>query len=124
MFVFWGGMAALIHMIARWCFSFYLPYVVAIVLGFGLGLVSAFFFFKFFVFRKKNSHKTPREIAAFLLVNALGITQTLVVSVGLAEYIFPLVGMQFYPHDIAHITGVLIPVFTSYLGHKYFTFKQ
>jgi|TARA_B100000315_G_scaffold100179_1_gene92102 putative flippase GtrA len=46
-----------------------------------------------------------------------------VISVGLAQYIFPSIAFDFHPHAIAHAAGVAFPVFTSFIGHKYFSFK-
>jgi len=44
------------------------------------------------------------------------------VSVGLAEYLFPVIRFSWYRFEIAHIIGISVPVFSSYLGHKYLTF--
>ena len=46
------------------------------------------------------------------------------VSVGLAHYLFPALGFTWHDETIAHAIGVAIPIFTSYLGHKHFSFAR
>jgi len=53
----------------------------------------------------------------------VAIIQTYIISVGLVEYGFPYLGFDFYPEAVAHAVGVIFPVFTSFFGHKYFSFK-
>ena len=36
--------------------------------------------------------------------------------------IFPAVGFTWHGETVAHVIGVLVPVVTSYLGHKHFSF--
>lgn len=56
-------------------------------------------------------------------MNLVAVLQTWAVSVGLAYYLFPRIGMNWHDRDIAHLVGVAVPVFTSYLGHKRWSFK-
>lgn len=39
-----------------------------------------------------------------------------------SRYRLPGLGWSLYPETVAHIAGVIVPVFTSYLGHRYLTF--
>ena len=52
----------------------------------------------------------------------LALITQLVVSVGLARFIFPATGFAWHAETVAHVIGVAVPVFTSYLGHKHFSF--
>ncbi len=119
-----GGLAALINMGSRWIFSLALPYETAIVLAYGLGMLSGFILFKYFVFHSAGSRRTRRELMWYTAVNLLALAQTLAVSVLLAESFFPWAGMTFHPYDLAHVIGVGVPIVTSYLGHKYLTFRK
>jgi Predicted membrane protein len=123
-FLVCGGLAAVINMGSRWLFSLVAPYETAIVMAFCLGLLSGFILFKYFVFQSAGSNRTGRESFWYLVINLLALGQTLLVSVLLAKHFFPWAGMTFYPYDIAHVIGVGIPVITSYLGHKYLTFRK
>ena len=49
--------------------------------------------------------------------------QTWAISVLLADWLLPALGVRQYVHEVAHAVGVAVPVFTSYLGHKHLSFK-
>jgi putative flippase GtrA len=46
-----------------------------------------------------------------------------IISVALARFVFPAIQFTFHADTVAHVVGVVAPVFTSYLGHKYFSFQ-
>lgn len=123
-FVFCGGLAACANLGSRLLFSHWLPYPTAIVLAYLVGMLTGYLLFKFFVFDSGHSHRVLRESLWYVLVNVLALAQTLLISLLLARWLFPKTGMTFYPEDIAHLFGVAVPVFTSYVGHKYLTFKS
>lgn len=65
-----------------------------------------------------------REIYYFTLVNVLAVLQTLAVSLILVRLVRPWLGVPAYQDEIAHFVGVCVPVFSSYLGHNYWTFRR
>ena len=123
-FIVCGGFAACANLGSRWLFSHWLPYPVAILLAYLIGMLAAFLLFKFFVFGSGSSKLTRREALWFIAVNAVALMLTLGISIGFADYIFPWLCMRFYPYDIAHAIGVGFPVITSFFGHKYLTFHK
>lgn len=104
-------------------FSFLLSfdYVAAVVIAYVCGIITAFTLDKLFVF-KNSTRKAGRQAVGFLVVNLFGLAQTLIVSLLLRDYLFPAIYFDIYPDGVAHIVGVGIPMFTSFLGHKYFSF--
>ena len=117
-----GGVAALLNWSSRFLFSRWFNYPVSIVLAFIVGLISGFVLMRWLVFdgaRKSAATQVP----FYLLVNLLALVQTLCVSLILAKWVIPGVGLSIRPEGPAHLIGVLVPVVTSYFGHKYFTFK-
>lgn len=122
-FLFYGGVAAGVNIGTRWLLSHWLAYWLAVTLAFCAGLFCGFLLFKLFVFQKPSRQNIAREAAWYIGVNMLALLQTLAISLGLAEYLFPFAGMTYHPYDVAHMAGVLVPTLTSYLGHKYVTFK-
>ena len=50
--------------------------------------------------------------------------QTWAVSLFLAYKALPAMGIQKNVDAIAHLLGIAVPVFTSYIGHKRFSFKE
>lgn len=120
-FVAVGGFAAAVNVLARWLLDPFMPYSAAIVLAYLVGMVTAFTLSKLYVF-EQSGRPAHSEFIRFTLVNLAAVVQVWAVSIGLAEYLFPWLGLDAHRHDIAHVIGVAVPVVTSYLGHKYFSF--
>jgi putative flippase GtrA len=59
----------------------------------------------------------------FTLVNAFALVQTLAVSLVLARWLLPALGMREHVEGTAHLVGVIVPVFTSFVGHRSATFR-
>ena len=55
-------------------------------------------------------------------MNLLAVAQTLVISLVLADVVFPKLDIVAFRKEIAHAIGIAVPVVTSYFGHKYWTF--
>lgn len=87
------------------------------------GMVTAFIRFRFFVFRKV-SHSTSKSVVIFATVNALSFSQAWGVSMVLAYHLLPAMGIHQYDEAIASAVGISIPVFTSFIAHKYITFRE
>lgn len=121
-FILAGGFAAVVNFGSRFLYNIYMSYGNAVIVAYITGMITAFILTKLFVFQK-SKHSTKKEFMLFSLVNMVAVMQTYLISVGLAEYLFPKMMFTFYPHAVAHAIGVMVPVFTSYFGHKYFTFK-
>jgi putative flippase GtrA len=120
-FVLAGGVAAAANVISRWLLSSIMPFKAAIVAAYIIGMITAFSLTRQFVFKKSKRH-VGNEAQRFVLVNLVALLQVWIVSVGLADWVFPKIGLVWQAELIAHIIGVLSPVVVSYFGHKYFTF--
>jgi len=115
--------AAGVNFGSRLLFSVAVRYEIAIVLAYCCGILTAFTLNKFFVFDAKRG-KTGKQLLGFVIVNILGLAQTLLFSLLFRNFIFPQIGFTFYPDEVAHFIGIAIPVFTSFLGHKYISFRK
>ena len=122
-FVFVGGIAAIINFVSRIFFSYAISYRWAIVWAYLLGMFTAYILQRLFVFDASGQHPL-REFTYFTLVNMVAIIQVWLISVGLAEYLFPALGFKWFAKEIAHAIGITIPAITSYYGHKYISFKK
>ena len=122
-FVISGGIAAIINIITRVILSKIFNFEIAVILAYFVGMLTAFLLTKKFVFIKSRKRIT-KSFAAFALVNLFALIQTWVVSVVLSNLLLPAIGIILYKDLIAHSTGVMIPVFSSYFGHKYISFKD
>jgi putative flippase GtrA len=122
-FLFVGGFAALINVISRIFYNYYMGFSEAIILAYLTGMITAFLLSKFYVF-DKSKHSTLHEITYFTLVNIAAVIQTWIVSMLLYHYLLKWMDISLYKKEIAHMVGVAVPVFSSYMGHKYLTFRK
>lgn len=118
-----GGLAAGINFISRIGFSEFFSYRIAIILAYLIGMVTAFLLSKHYVF-EKSGRPLKDELKDFTIVNIFAVIQVWLISVGLAEYLFPYISFTFFPEEIAHLVGLGIPAVTSYFGHKHFSFRK
>jgi putative flippase GtrA len=120
-FLMTGGLAAAVNVASRIVFDLVMPYEAAVAVAYLVGMTTAFFLARLFVF-EASGRRLHVEYGRFALVNVAALVQVLVVSVGLAKLVFPAVGLAWHAELIAHVVGVLSPVVVSYQGHKRFSF--
>ena len=123
LFLITGGLAALVNVISRVGLSQLLRFELAVLLAYGVGMLTAYVLARKFVFLQSRT-SVRRSFAAFALVNLFAVLQTLLVSVGLRNWLLPLLGIVVLRDLIAHSVGVLVPVVSSYFGHKHISFRQ
>lgn len=121
LFVLAGGFAALVNLGARIAFNVVMAFEWAVIAAYLCGMTVAFVLSKLWVF-EASGRPAHEEYVRFGLVNLVAIVQVWLVSVGLERYGLPWVGFTWHADTIAHAVGVAVPVFTSYLGHKHFSF--
>ncbi|HEY0179047.1 MAG TPA: GtrA family protein [Dokdonella sp.] len=122
-FVIVSGVAALANFLARIALSLRLPFPLAVVGAYGVGLSTAFVLNRRFVFAG-TTNRLRKQVAWFFAVNLLGLAQTFVVSVALAEYLLPALDWRWHPEAVAHAIGLAVPAFTSYLAHARLSFRR
>ena len=122
MFLITGGIAALINFGSRVIYNIFVNFSYAVILAYLTGMVTAFILVKKYVFNQ-SIQKLHKSIMFFSLVNIVALAQTWLISMSLAYYLLPHFGIVDYVMEISHAVGIAVPVFTSYLGHKYLSFK-
>jgi putative flippase GtrA len=123
LFLITGGFAALLNVVSRVGFSRFLHFELAVLLAYGVGMLTAYALARKFVFVKSKT-SVRRSFAAFALVNLFAVLQTWLVSIGLRNWLLPLLGIVVMRDLIAHSVGVAVPVLSSYFGHKHISFRQ
>lgn len=122
LFLLTGGFAAAVNFFSRIVYNWYFSFSIAVVLAYLSGMVIAFTLAKIFVFQNTQNSLSKSTIT-FVIINIFAVLQTLLISLLLVNFILPALNWNFYKYEFAHALGVAFPVFTSYLGHKYYTFK-
>ncbi|WP_312326626.1 GtrA family protein [Stenotrophomonas sp.] len=123
MFLVAGGIAAAVNFGSRIILSEWMRYVPAIVIAYCLGMVTAFILNRLLVFQEA-ANALKHQIAWFVLVNLAAVVQTIAISLVLARWLLPVLGVDFHNETLAHAVGVAVPVVTSYFGHKYLSFAS
>ena len=121
-FLLTGGVAAVINFGSRILYSRAVDFSSAVLLAYLSGMVTAFVLARTFVF-VDSRQSLGRSGMLFVLVNLVALLQTWAISLGLAHYLFPALGVSRFADEMAHAVGVAVPVVTSYLGHKYWSFR-
>jgi putative flippase GtrA len=121
-FILTGGFAAVVNFCSRIFFNQWVPFSDAIVYAYFTGMITAYLLAKLFVF-KNSQQSISKSLVFFFLVNVVAVGQTWIISMGLINYILPYFNIINYAREIAHGFGILLPVFTSYLGHKHLSFR-
>jgi putative flippase GtrA len=115
-----GGIAALANLCARYLLDFVMPFEVAVVLAYMVGMVIGFFLFQKMLFG--GGGIDPRRVMRFIWVNIFGAALAWAVSSIMARQVLPALGWSWHMYEIAHLCGVAAPAITSYFLHKHYTF--
>jgi putative flippase GtrA len=122
LFLLTGGTAAAVNFCSRFFYNQWFSFSTSIVIAYITGMITAYLLAKAFVF-KASKQTVSRSIFFFVLINIFAVLQTWAISMWLAYQALPALHIIEYSHEIAHAIGIVIPVFTSYIGHKRFSFK-
>jgi len=122
-FVIAGSFAALVNFLSRFVYSIFFDFPYAVALAYATGMIVAFILFKVFVF-KLSTNSMNKSILLFILVNIISFLQTFAVSMVLVYQVLPDLGVHLFDKAIGSGIGIIVPVITSFIGHKYFTFKE
>lgn len=121
-FLIAGGIAAGANFLSRFVLSIFFTYGFAVFFAYLVGMLVAFVLMRGHVFDADNGPLEP-QVFKFIGVNVLAVLQTLGVSLLLARWVLPSAGIIDHAEALAHFVGVLVPVVTSYFGHKFLTFR-
>ncbi len=116
------GIAALVNIGSRIVFNLVMPYEIAILVAYVCGMTDGYISQQEIRLRRLRPRRRQRIYRDSHWSILLAVAQVWIVSVGLARLIFPAIGFIWHDETVAHVIGVLVPVFTSYLGHKHFSF--
>ena len=121
-FLLTGGFAAAVNFGSRILYNKAMSFSAAVVCAYITGMITAFVLNKLFVFRESRQ-AVHHAAGYFVLVNLVAVAQTWAISMLLLHWVLPWLGVSAYAREIAHAVGVVVPVFTSYLGHKHLSFR-
>lgn len=121
-FLIAGGVAAIANFGSRFIFSIFFSYSTAVFFACLVGMAVAFLIMRTHVFRSLEENLSF-QLIKFAIVNTIAVLQTIIISNIVANFISPYFGNSEYALSLAHFVGILFPILTSYIGHKFFTFN-
>ena len=123
LFLLTGGFSAIINLTSRIIISNFLRFEVSVLIAYFIGMLTAFFLAKKYVFLNiKKSDK--KSFPIFALVNFVAILQTFLISKYIRIWLINISDNLIFIDFISHLCGVIFPIFTSFYGHKYITFNN
>lgn len=122
-FLLVGGFSAVVNFSVGYLSADYLPLNIDYILGHLSGMVVAFILFELLVFGKAD-HERHKSIGAFILINLLAVVQTYIIGTALEGHFFPSIGYTFFADELARAIAIMVPVVSSFIGHKHITFRQ
>lgn len=123
-FLFAGGFAAFVNWVLRIGFSVFMPFWLAVLLAYFIGMSIGYTLYKHFVFvNAEKPESAKRQIFVFLGVNFFSAFVVLALSVGLSEMLVRLLPLMI-AEAMAHGGAIAVGAVTNYLGHKVITFRQ
>ena len=122
-FLVTGGIAALVNFGSRILFGQWMSYSASIILAYLCGMTTAFLLARAFVFTD-SQRSTTHSALWFAAVNVFAVFQTWAISLILARHVLPWAGVTTHAETIAHAVGIMVPVVSSYYGHKHFSFRS
>jgi len=122
-FVAIGGFAAALNWVARILINLVTDFEVAIVVAYAIAMTTAFLLNRRFVF-EPSALAWQVQYRRFFLVNVVALAQVFIVSVALAGFVLPAIGLTWHAAEIAHAFGLASPVLTSYWAHRHYSFAS
>ena len=115
-----GGIAAFVNFASRIFLNSWMSFGLAVIVSYVLGMVVAFILFKLVVFKQDGD--IIKSLIKFILVNIIGIIITYYISIYVYSYLknYDILFVK----EISHFLGLSITAITSFVGHKYFSFKK
>jgi putative flippase GtrA len=121
-FVAVGGTAALLHWLARIALSQWLPFSMAVVVAYIVGMLVAFLLNSFFVFQQ-STRPRAKQARDFVVINLASFPLVWLASMGLAHMLRAL-GHVHYTEALAHAIAISLPMLATFLIYKFYAFKD
>ena len=121
-FLFVGGTAAFANWLSCLALGVWFSFSLSVVLAYFIGMTTAFFLNRVFVF-SKSDRSIAKQARDFILINFLFMPVVLFSSI-VMEKLLRIVGVDVYSQAIAHAFAVAIPAVLSFLLYKFVAFKD
>lgn len=122
-FLVCGGFAAFVNWAARIALSSVMPFEVAVVLAYAVGMVVGFVLYRTVVWTDHDASLSD-QVLGFVLVNGLSAVVVFGVAIGLRGGLETLLGSGGRLVDAgAHGIAIGVGALANFVGHRSFTFR-
>ncbi len=121
-FVLVGGLAAVLHWLARWSLSHWLPFAWAVAFAYAIGMAVAFILNSLFVFPQSDKAKSA-QARDFILINLAFFPLVWLVSLQVNRWLISF-GMIDHSEELAHAIAIPMPMLATFLLYKFLAFKE
>lgn len=121
-FVMVGGLAAVLHWLARYLLNLWLPFGWAVVIAYLVGMAVAFVLNSLVVFPKAAKPRAV-QVRDFVLINLAFLPVVWLASLQVDLWLTAL-GMVRHSHELAHAIAIPIPMLATFLLYKFLAFKE
>jgi putative flippase GtrA len=121
-FLLVGGLAALLHWLARILLSLFMPYSWAVVLAYAVGMTVAFILNSLYIFPASDK-PVPKQARDFFIINSAFFPVVWLVSIQLNK-VLPDFGVERYSEEVAHAVAISFPVLGTFLLYKFVAFRE
>jgi putative flippase GtrA len=122
-FLFAGGTALVIHWLSRIMLNWFLGYSASIALAYLIGIVTAFLLNRIFVF-PYSDRPLSAQLFIFFAINIAAFPVVWLAAYVLGEWVLRHWMSRDLAYAFAHGFAIALPVFVSFILHKYITFRK
>ncbi|MCX5516109.1 GtrA family protein [Kaistia algarum] len=122
-FVSIGIASAGLSLLARYAANQILPFEASVVVAHIVGMIFSFALNRLLIF-PETQRSVWDELARFTLVNLMSLAIATGMSSWFYRIVLPALDIQAYSGVIAHLAGLGACTVPSFLGHKFFSFRQ
>jgi energy-coupling factor transport system substrate-specific component len=123
-FLLLGTLAASINWLVRFPLSRCMPFEIAVMAAYLIGMTVGYLLYKHYVFPGRHA-PLGAQMRNFVLINLIGIVIVAALSSVLANQVLPnLIGARDLREALAHGLAIGTSAATSFAGHKWVTFAR
>lgn len=121
-FLIVGGIAAILHWLARLLLSTIFPFSIAVAIAYVIGMTVAFILNVLYVFPVSDKPRR-NQIRDFVIVNLSFFPVVWFASLQV-NILLKSLGMVMYTEELAHALAIPLPMLATFLIYKFFAFKE
>lgn len=123
LFLLCSGTALVLNFLSRIVLSVFIPYGAAVLVAYGIGMLTAFLLSKRYVF-PHSSNPLRREVTLFVTINLAWLPVIWLASIWLGDHVLPHFMNEPLAHALAHGISITLPALINFAFHKFLTFRE